>query len=193
MTIEGLMALLRETFRDPRVAARLVMAMRPPVEARWMGLVLVAVGSALLTHLGMLMMMQGSDMGATMAMPSPVLTALTQLMVLGLSAALATWVGRWRGGAGTFADALLLIVWLQLVLLALQVLQMVLLLLLPPLGMFVGYAAVGIFFWLLTCFVAELHGFRSLGMTFLGVLLTVLAAAFVLALLLFPAGGLGDV
>lgn len=189
MTPEALQALLRDTLRDPRSAARQILLMGVPLQARWMALVLMAVGSALLTHIGMAMMMSADEMGAAFAMPSPVATAMTQLMVLVLSAALATTVGRWRGGTGRFADALLLIVWLQFVLLALQVLQMVLLLLLPPLGMFVGYASVGIFFWLLTCFVAELHGFRSLGLTFLGVILTVIGAAFLMALLILPGMG----
>lgn len=189
MTAERLLALLRETFRDPRGAARLVLQTGLSMQARWMALALMAVGSALLTHIGMAMMMAGDELGATLAMPQPVATALSQLMVLVLSAALATWVGRWRGGKGSFPDALLLIVWLQFVLLALQVVQMVLMLLLPPLGMFVGYAAVGIFFWLLTCFVAELHAFRSLGLTFLGVITTVILAAFVLAILIFPGMG----
>lgn len=189
MTTEGLIALLRETFRDPRGAARQVLQVRLPLDARWMALTLMAVGSALLTHLGVSLMMSRDELGATLALPSPLATATSQLMVLVLSAALATWVGRWRGGRGSFADALLLIAWLQFVLLVLQVAQMLLLLVLPPLGAFVGYAAVGLFFWLLTCFVAELHGFRSLGLTFLGVFLTVLVAAFLLAMLVLP--GLG--
>lgn len=189
MTGRGLAELMRETLRDPRGGARIVMRLDLPLEARWLALVLMAVGSALLTHLGMSMMMMPEEMGATLALPQPVATALSQLMVLILSAALATWVGRWAGGTGQFADALILIAWLQCVLLVLQVVQMVLMLLVPPLGALLGYAAVALFFWLMTAFVAELHGFRSLGLTFLGVILTVLAAAFVMALFLFPMMG----
>lgn len=189
MTGQGLAELMRDTLRDPRGGARAVMGMAVPMEARWLGLVLMAVGSALLTHLGIALTLPASETGATLALPSPLATAMTQLMVLVLTAALATWVGRWAGGQGQFPDALLLVVWLQCILLAVQLAQMVLLLLVPPLGALVGYAAVALFFWLLTAFVAELHGFRSLGLTFLGVILAILAVAFVLALFLFPTMG----
>ena len=189
MTVQGLAELMRDTLRDPRGGARAVMQMRLPMEARWLALVLMAVGSALLTHIGIAMTMPMGDTGATLALPSPIATAATQFMVLVLTAALATWVGRWAGGQGQFPDAVTLVVWLQAILLAVQLLQMVLLLLVPPLGALVGYASVALFFWLLTAFVAELHGFRSLGLTFLGVVLAILAVAFVLALFLFPTMG----
>lgn len=189
MTLRDLAELMRDTLRDPRGSARIVMRLNLPVEARWLGLVLMAVGSALLTHLGMALTMPAGDMGSTILLPSPMATAVSQLAVLVLTAVFATVIGRWAGGQGRFPDALLLVVWLQAVLLAVQVVQMVLLLLLPPLGAILGYAAVALFFWLLTAFVAELHGFRSMGLTFLGVILAVLGAAFVLALFLFPVMG----
>lgn len=191
MTVQGLAELMRETLRDPRGGARAVLRMGIPAEARWTGLALMAVGSALLTHFGIAMTMPMGDAGAgaTLALPSPLATAATQLVVLVVTAVLATWIGRWAGGTGQFADALLLVVWLQVILIVVQFVQMVLMLLVPPLGALVGYASVALFFWLLTAFVAELHGFRSLGLTFLGVILAILAVAFLLALFLYPTMG----
>lgn len=186
MNIQILTDLLRDTLRDPRATARRLMQMGVPMEARWTALVLMAVGSALLTHLGMGMMLASEDMGSTIALPSPLATAVTQFGVLVTTSAVAALVGRWAGGTGRFADAVLLMAWLQFVLLAVQVVQMVLLMATPPLGAMVGYLALGLFFWLLTAFVAELHGFRSLGMTFLGVIVTVLGVAMLLAALLYP-------
>jgi hypothetical protein len=41
-----------------------------------------------------------------------------------------------------------------------------------------------LFLWLMVNFIAELHGFRSLGAVFAGMILTFFAAALLLALLL---------
>ena len=188
MTPAQLAELLRDSLRDPRGVARTLMLLNLPLNAVWTAAALMAVGSALLTHLGMGLMMP-MDMGGAMVMPSPVFTALSQFIVLLLTAQLAAWLGRMAGGTGRFGAALLLVTWLQFVLLALQLLQLVLMAAIPPLGMLLGYASVVVFFWLLSAFVAELHGFRSTGLTFVGVLLATIAAAFLLALLLFPMMG----
>jgi len=50
-----------------------------------------------------------------------------------------------------------------------------LILALPLLAELLGLMAMGLFLWLLTVFTAELHGFRRLGMVFLGILATALA------------------
>lgn len=188
MTAAQLAELLRDSLRDPRGVARILMRMDLPMNALWTAAALMAVGSALLTHLGIGLMMP-MDMGGAMVMPSPVFTAVSQFFVLLLTAQLAAWLGRMAGGTGRFGAALLLVTWLQFVLLALQLLQLVLMAVIPPLGMILGYVAVAVFFWLLSAFVAELHGFRSTGLTFLGVFLTTIVAAFLLALLLFPMMG----
>lgn len=188
MTAAELGNLLRDSLRDPRGVARLMLRMNLSANVLWLAAALAAVGSALLTHLGMGLMMP-VEMGAAMVLPSPLFTALSQFVVVVLTALLAAFVGRMAGGKGQFAGALLLVTWLQFVLLALQAVQLVLLLVIPPLGMALGYLAVAVFFWLLSSFVAELHGFRSTALTFIGVFLTTLVAAFVLALLLFPMMG----
>ncbi|NCM97616.1 MAG: YIP1 family protein, partial [Rhodobacterales bacterium] len=87
---------------------------------------------------------------------------------------------------GRFDEALILVVWLQFVLLGLQAVQLVAYAVAPLLADLIGLATVALFFWLLTNFVAELHGFKSLGLVFVGVLATlvvmVLGLAFGLAL-----------
>lgn len=188
MTATQLAELLRDTLRDPRGVARLLLGMNLPINALWLAAALAAIGSALLTHLSLGLMMP-NETGAMMVMPSPLFTAMSQMVVLVLTAGLAAFLGQRLGGKGSFPSALLLVVWLQFVLLALQVAQLVLMAVIPPLGMMLGYAAVGVFFWLLSAFTAELHGFRSTALTFLGVFLATLVTAFFLALLLFPMMG----
>ena len=62
---------------------------------------------------------------------------------------------------------------------------------LPPLAGLLEIASVVIFLWLLTNFVAELHGFQSVWKVLAGVLLTFVVMVIVLTVLLmpfFPAG-----
>jgi len=65
----------------------------------------------------------------------------------------------------------LLVSWLQFVLICLQVVQIVAMVLLPPLAFLIGVAGIILFFWLLTAFVAELHGFSSTIGVFVSILI----------------------
>ncbi|MFN3145271.1 MAG: hypothetical protein ACE368_08365 [Paracoccaceae bacterium] len=76
------------------------------------------------------------------------------------------------GGGGSLDDTILLMAWMQWILVGLQVIQILALLVIPPLVGLIVLAGMGLFFWLLTNFVAELHGFRSLGRVFMIILLS---------------------
>ena len=100
-------------------------------------------------------------------------------------------VGRWRGGQGSFADSLILIVVLQLILILPQLLQLVAIVLVPPLASIIGLASVALYFWLISHFGAELHGFGSALRVFFGVIATMVAVVFLLAFLMLPFVGAG--
>lgn len=169
VTLAEVLALARFSVERPREGARAVLAMNLPMNARWSALMLMAVSSALLAHLGMtLLFSRAPEMLAEL--PSPLVTAAVQGVIMVLSVVLIHRIGRMRGGTGHFADALILVAWLQFILVVLQALQIVVTLVLPPLGQVVSWAAIALFFWLLTNFIAELHGFRSLGAVFLGII-----------------------
>ena len=89
-----------------------------------------------------------------------------------------------RGGTGSFPDTLLAMVWLQFLMLGLQVIQLVLMVLFPPLAAIVNLAGFAIFLWLLTNFIAELHGFRSLLAVFGGIIFGMILLGFGFAILL---------
>ena len=59
-------------------------------------------------------------------------------------------------------------IWLQFIMALLQAVQLVAVLILPLLAALLGLVGLGLFFWLLTGFVAELHGFRSPMQVFAG-------------------------
>lgn len=175
--------LARLTLQDPQRAAQALLAEGVPLKARSAGLLLVAILSALLASL------QGGgreslDPFSAVMLASPIRAAVFQWLFLAVTVFLVHRVGRAFGGHGRFADALLFVVWLQLVMLGFQVLQMVVLPLSPNIAGLIGLVSFGFYLWLLTVFIAELHGFVSRGMVFLVMVLTALAAGFLLAMVL---------
>jgi hypothetical protein len=111
--------------------------------------------------------------------------------------ALVSGVGRMFGGQGTFEDALLLVGWLQVIMLGLQVVQLLVMVILPPLASVVMILSVTLFFWLLSGFICTLHGFKSRLGVLLATLGTLFVAAFVFSFILMLLGfempGMGDV
>jgi Yip1 domain len=189
-SLQALLALAQRSVTDPRSAAGEVMRLSLPMSVRWMGLALTAVLSALLLHLS-LGLLPPEELALLPPLPGPIDIALAQAGAMVLTAALAYQIGRWQGGHGLFRDALLLMVWLQAVLVVVQIVQIVVLLILPPLGNVLGLVGLGLLLWMLTAFIAELHGFKSLGMVFLAMVVTIFAAGFVYALLVAALTGGG--
>lgn len=186
LSLSHLLSMARFTLQSPREGARMVMNANVPSKARWFALALMAVASAVLAHLSFGLMPQETQTEMGAAMRNPFGTAVFQAAIMVASVFVTHWVGQRFGGKGTFDDALILMVWLQFILLILQVLQIVIQVTLPPLSDVVGIASVAIFLWLISNFVAELHGFQSVAKTFFGVILTILAISMLLAVLLLP-------
>lgn len=184
MTLGARMAdLARLTFRDPQRAARALLSEGVPLRARSAGLLLVAVLSALLASL-QVGNPDSLDPFSALMLASPIQAAVFQWLFLAATVFLMHRVGRAFGGQGSFADALLVVVWLQLIMLGFQTLQFLLVPLAPNFAGLVGLASFAIYLWLMTVFIAELHGFASRGMVFLVMILTALAAGFLLAMVL---------
>ena len=182
LTLPALASMVRDTLRDPRGMARALMAKGLPPQAAWLGAAVIAALSAILAHLtfGVVAARQGQ----TAPLPAPVMTAAFQYVVLVATVIGVHQIGRRFGGRGGFGDALLLIVWLQFILVCVQAAQLVALLVVPPLADILSMAGLVVFLWLLTAFVAELHGFSSMGRVFAGIIGSLFAAAFVLAILI---------
>lgn len=178
--------LLRTTLADPREGARRVIALHLPQAARWQALFAVVALSVLFSHL------TASLFGAEDALAgfggNPLVAAAVLAgFSVGMAAAIHA-VGRAFGGRGRFADALILVAWLHAVGFALQVAQLVVMLVMPPLAQLVVIAVIALLFWLLTGFVAELHGFRSRAQVFMMILLALFILSFALAFVLASLG-----
>ncbi|QLQ18983.1 MAG: YIP1 family protein [Exiguobacterium profundum] len=99
-------------------------------------------------------------------------------------------IGRAFGGRGQLDQAALLIAWLQAIFLMLQLVQVVFMMILPVVAELIGTFGLALFLWLLTPFVAELHGFQSVWKVLFGIIGSVFAIAFALSILIVLVAGI---
>ncbi|WP_137112197.1 YIP1 family protein [Rhodobacter sp. SY28-1] len=173
---DRMISLAQLTLQDPRAATRALLSEGIPLPARTAGLLLVAVLSALLASLQLRLSPQELDPMSALMLGSPLRAAVVQWAFLALSVVLIHRVGRAFGGSGSFPDALLIVVWLQCLTLVLQLLQLVVNMISPALAGIIGLGGFVLFLWLMASFIAELHGFRSRGLVFAGMVVTAFAA-----------------
>lgn len=154
-----------------------------PMSARWQAFLLVVVISVLLGRVAAILMVGGDalDMGV---MASPLQSGLLQGGALMLLVLAGFNVGRLMGGQGSFPDTLIVITWLQAVMLLVQLVQVLSLVVLPMFSGLLGVLGMVLFLWLLTNFLAELHGFDSLGKVFGMILITAIGLGFVVTILM---------
>lgn len=182
LTLNSLLAMAWRTVKNPQEGATEVLSLGVPREALGPALALVVVLSIILAQVTAIFL-AGSGVAGPMAV-GPMVTGLFQLMVLIVMIFAIFWIGRAMGGTGTLAESALLVAWLQFIMVCLQVVQTLALLILPPFAGLVGVASLILFIWLLTNFVAVVHGFTSLVQVFLMILVSAFGLAFALSILL---------
>lgn len=179
-----------QTVPEPRKVARDVMAFPAPRGVLWQILALILVSMTFLAVLSTVVFpVDPGEVGAmlgedelTPVFADPLLTGLVQAVTaVGMVAAI-FWIGRALGGTGSFDDALLTVIWLHFVLLLLQIGILVLGLFAPGLGLLLTLLSFVMTFWLLSHFIAEMHGFRSAGAVFAGIMMVLLVLAVALSL-----------
>lgn len=191
--IAGLARLMLLTLRNPAEAARLLLALRIGRTHLWPAIALVAILNTLTMALppGPVLAM---PVGEQMVSFSPfafvlIVGAALVMMVFGVDLA-----GRMLGGTGSFEGALLLVVWLEGIVIALALIRMPFEALLPEWAPALQWAVLLLELWVLANFINVLHGFGSLGLSALAILVviigTILGASTIAALILLLAGGL---
>lgn len=188
MTFDDLLGLARLTLRNPAQAVRVLQSLDLPMAVRWMGLIVIVSLSSILASLAMRIFPVLTESSLNLPDLSPISRAGLQLGGMVLSAWLVAGIGRAFGGQGDFPDALLILVWLECLMLAVQALQIVVMLLFPLFGSMLGIAALLAMVWLSVQMVKELHGFRNAALVFLGMMGAGLLTLIVLSVL---AGALG--
>ncbi len=179
--------LIRLTIRDPREAARRIIGLGLPTGAMWEALVLVVVLSVIAAQGSSLL--SGRLTGdAVIMLPgfffNPFTLGVFQGVLMAMMVFAVHGVGRIFGGRGAFPDAIALVVWLQFLMVCLQVIQGISLLVVPVLSGMLGLIGVVAFFYLLTQFISVLHGFSRPGMVFAGILASMMVIVFALSILL---------
>jgi hypothetical protein len=177
-------ALIREALVTPRASARRMLGLGLPLGTVLAALGLSAVASTFIVHLSLVLV--GSDPGpeGTIMFPAPLPLAVMQLLLAVLMAGAVHIIGTTLGGRGTFGGALVVVAWLQLLLVVVQIAQTVFVLVLPPLGFLASMLAIAVFFWLLTHFVAELHGFNNTIAVFFGIIAAMVGLSLMVAIAL---------
>lgn len=188
---DDFMNTVRLTLRDPRQGARVVMGWPLSLGELWLVLALMAVLSALLAEL-LVGLTQGEVEPAMAAlMASPLSFAALQFAGLGLLTLMLFALGLPFGGTGRFREALAVVGWLQTLLLALQVAQIVAVMVLPVLTLFIAVGGLVLTLWLMTSFTAELHGFPSLLWTFVRIVSAFVVVVIALTIGLILVFGVG--
>lgn len=187
-------ALLQLTLSNPRQAARALIGLNVPAGSAWTALLLVSVVSAILGYLSFVLSSAASDPQLQALFGSPWRTAMVQVGMQGLTALLVFGVGRQFGGQGSLANALVLTAWVEVPLILLQLVQLVAVGLVPPVAELIGFVGLGLYLVILPNFVAELHGFRSALVVFVGLIGVSIVTALVLVTLAAAVlGGLPNV
>lgn len=187
LTLAELVRRAIDSVKDPRAGARDVMALTLPRNARWEALLAVIIVSVLLAHVTAFLS-PGGDMMMAPMLQNPLASTTIQLGLMVIMVFAVFWIGRALGGGGSLDDTILLMAWMQWILVGLQVVQILALLVIPPLVGLIVLAGMGLFFWLLTNFVAELHGFRSLGRVFMIILLSMVGITILMSIVLSMIG-----
>lgn len=186
--LNQVLAMVGRTIRNPREGAEEVLALGVPKDALWTMFALVVVLSVILTHITAMVVGVAGDPAVPAFLANPVASGVIQIVLLTLMVAAVQMVGRAFGGRGEFPETLLLVTWLQFIMVCLQVAQTVSLVILPPVAPIIGMVSLVLFMWLLTNFVAVLHGFRSLAQVFVMILVSAFGLAFLATLVLAVLG-----
>lgn len=183
--------LLVASLHEPRRVARWLISQGFGLATAVMALTLTVVLTASLTYISFKIFPADLPKEWVALMQNPVKLAFLQGLVLLVMAMLGTGIGRQFKGQGRFEDAVILLAWVQLVMLALQFVQMFFLLIFPAFSEALGVFGLVLSLWMLSNFLAEMHGFKSALFVFGGMLITLLALSFAGALLIAFTSGTG--
>ncbi|SFR48652.1 Yip1 family protein [Litoreibacter janthinus] len=169
-----LLQLVGETLRRPSQAAETVLNFKLERGTLWLTLALVSIVSVLFNALTMAFV--PPEMVANQgALPtSPFLLVLVIWGLLVLSVFFTHYISRAFDGAGTLDGSLITVIWMQIVLLVLQVFQIALFIIAPIVAVLFGWVAAAYVFYVFLQFVRVLHGFRSLGLVLAGAIVAIL-------------------
>lgn len=179
--------MMLQTVPEPRKVARDLFDLGLPRDTLWTALALVIVLNAGLGIVaGLLFPIDAGQIGPILS--SPILLGVIEaVFMFGLSWAIYL-IGRACGGQGGLSDAITTVVWMELIFLLLQAATLILSFFAPALAAIAMFISVFLFFWVLSQFTTESHGFRSVGLVFAAIVTCLIIAVFALSFVLVLLG-----
>jgi hypothetical protein len=191
MQIDGvgsLLGLAVETLRNPKRCLRIILDIVITMPQVLQATVLVAALSTILSVV--LLMVEPTEVqnafSAVSANPLPLF--IVQVATFLGTAGLVTYVGRLFQGHATFKEVLTALVWMQLVLFGISMVQLFLGLVAPFMAPVLFLASLMIMIHLTVNFIMELHGFKNVFAVITGIVGTFFALAFFFAIILTMLG-----
>lgn len=177
--------LVIDTLVRPRGAARQLLGLDLALGILVQAAVLTACLAMVLGYAAVQLSPPGtSDAVSEALIGQPLRGAALQLVMMAAAAGLTARIGRLFGGTGSLRGALALVVWLNMMMVILQVVQLAALLFWPPLAVLIALGTLFWALWAFVSFVAELHGFGNALLVLAGTVLTLIVLFFGIAMLL---------
>lgn len=182
-----LFGMVLQTIPEPRKVARDLFDLPLARKTRWLVLLLMVVLAAILGVVSHVIYPVDA------AMFGPILSnPMTLGVIEGVFLSVGVWaiylLGRMAGGQGCLDDAITIAIWLEFVLLGFQTATLIFSLFAPAMAGILMVMSSVLFFWILSHFTAESHGFRSAGLVFVSIITVLILAVFALSFLLVLMG-----
>ncbi|WP_375227722.1 YIP1 family protein [Roseobacter sp. S98] len=140
-------ALALLTLRDPKAASDVLLSTRLPRQVLWIAVALISVANTILSYASHLLLPVPAPLDAIVTNPFVYFTLVAGGFVVMVHALF--WTGRMLGGTDNMNDVLQLLIWLQVLRTAAQIVVIALLLTVPAIAtlflLFVGIATLWIF------------------------------------------------
>ena len=182
MNGDDLLQLTKLTLRDPREAARRIIAAGFSKDTLWTGLALVTLVNTVVILVLLAMSPPNMPVPGYFSSPLTLYVLLTGTAVIYTHAVY--WAGRAIGGSGTLKNVLALVTWVLALRVIAQIAILVLTLAAPVFALLVSLVVSIWGFWIMLNFVAEALDFSTIFLAVAAVFLGALALVFGLGLLL---------
>lgn len=186
LTLQTATRLLWDAVQYPAPAARRLLDAQLGLQNLWMALIVVAIGNVL-----MLALLQAVS-------PAPVLMQQTAISPFSYAAIITIFLfllvytiyhlGRLLGGVGSVADSLGVIVLFQAISVALEAVQVVLIVVSPMIAQVFGMVSLAILLRCMLHFISEMHRFGSLGRALVVLVLALIGTALIAGMVLATLG-----
>ena len=191
MTLDTLVKTAKLSLFRPREGLRHVLGWNLSLGESGLALTLMAVLSAGLISLILGPLPPEIDPVTARILTSPIYLAVAQLAGLGALGVCVHVLGSMTKGRGTLPQAIAMMAWFEALMIAISLVQTVVMLVFPPLGLLLVPAGMILSLWLIGSFTAELQGYASVFLSLLGVIAAFVVAMFAVVFILFLALALG--